>query len=103
MLFTPPPVTNCHTFSDPLLLERDVLYGRPIDQFNIVLDRDKAFCLYRKSPLIRHFPLANSPSFIYPAVLIDISGIAYLSTGSLVNLLDKFILHQSGCTYNITS
>ena len=25
----PPPVTNCHTFSDPLPLERDVLYGRP--------------------------------------------------------------------------
>src|SRR6218665_4012362 len=26
MLLT--PVTNCHTFSDPLSLERDVLYGR---------------------------------------------------------------------------
>ena len=26
----PPPVTNCHTFSDPLPLERDVLYGRPL-------------------------------------------------------------------------
>jgi len=25
----PPPVTNCHTFSDHLPLERDVLYGRP--------------------------------------------------------------------------
>jgi len=26
-----PSVTNCHTFSDPLLsLERDVLYGRPL-------------------------------------------------------------------------
>ena len=24
-----PPVTNCHTFSDLLPLERDVLYGRP--------------------------------------------------------------------------
>jgi len=24
-----PPVTNCHTFSDPLPLERDVLYGWP--------------------------------------------------------------------------
>src|SRR6218665_3037341 len=23
------PVTNCHTFSDPLPLERDLLYGRP--------------------------------------------------------------------------
>ena len=32
MLLTPlPPVTNCHTFSDPLPpLERDVLYGRPL-------------------------------------------------------------------------
>src|SRR6218665_891821 len=29
MPFTPPSVTNCHTFSDPLPLERDVLYGRP--------------------------------------------------------------------------
>ena len=26
----PPPVTNCHTFSDPLPLEHDVLYGRPL-------------------------------------------------------------------------
>ena len=26
----PSPVTNCHTFSDPLPpLERDILYGRP--------------------------------------------------------------------------
>src|SRR6218665_2530695 len=30
MLLTPPPVTNCHTFSEPLPLERDVLYGRPL-------------------------------------------------------------------------
>src|SRR6218665_544904 len=30
MLLTPSPVTNCHTFSDPLPLERDVLYGRPL-------------------------------------------------------------------------
>ena len=29
MLLTPPPVTNCHTFSDPLPLERDVLYCGP--------------------------------------------------------------------------
>jgi len=48
-----------------------------VGQFNIVLDRDKAFCLYRKSPLIRRFPLANSPSFIYPAVLIEISEASY--------------------------
>src|SRR6218665_3071451 len=25
-----PPVTNCHTFSDPLPLERGALYGRPL-------------------------------------------------------------------------
>src|SRR6218665_1541910 len=25
-----PPVTICHTFSDPSPLERDVLYGRPL-------------------------------------------------------------------------
>jgi len=30
LLTAPPPVTNCHTFSDPLPLERDVLYGRPL-------------------------------------------------------------------------
>src|SRR6218665_1460748 len=29
-LDTPPPVTNCHAFSDPL--ERDVLYGRPLSR-----------------------------------------------------------------------
>src|SRR6218665_3723272 len=27
--WTPPPFTNCHTFWEPLPLERDVLYGRP--------------------------------------------------------------------------
>ena len=26
----PPSVTSCHTFSSPLPLERDVLYGRPL-------------------------------------------------------------------------
>src|SRR6218665_1025505 len=26
----PPSVTNCHTFSDPSSLKRDVLYGRPL-------------------------------------------------------------------------
>jgi len=26
----PLPVTNCHTFSDPFPVERDVLYGRPL-------------------------------------------------------------------------
>src|SRR6218665_1059870 len=31
MLLDPSPVTNCHTFSDPLPLERDVLYGRPFE------------------------------------------------------------------------
>src|SRR6218665_190676 len=30
----PPSVTNCHTFSDPLPLERYVLYGRPHRIFN---------------------------------------------------------------------
>src|SRR6218665_1442150 len=30
LLDPPPPVTNCHTFSDPL--ERDVLYGRPLSR-----------------------------------------------------------------------
>src|SRR6218665_2289388 len=34
----PPPVTNCHTFLDPLPLERDVLYGRPIT-------KDSSHCL----------------------------------------------------------
>jgi len=32
--WTPSPVTNCHTFSDPSL-ERDVLYGRPLKSKNI--------------------------------------------------------------------
>jgi len=33
---TPPPDTNCHTFSNPLPLERDVLYGRPLDGFALL-------------------------------------------------------------------
>jgi len=38
MLLTPPPVTNCHTFSDPLPpLERDVLYGRPLNKYRDAL------------------------------------------------------------------
>jgi len=35
MLFTPPPsVTNGHTFSNPLPLEPDVLYGWPLNTYN---------------------------------------------------------------------
>src|SRR6218665_2917337 len=30
---TPPPITDCQTFSDPLPLERDVLYERPQTRF----------------------------------------------------------------------
>src|SRR6218665_2614326 len=30
-LFDPSPVANCHTFSDPAPLERDVLYERPLN------------------------------------------------------------------------
>ena len=30
MSVTPSPVTNCHTFSDPSPLERDILHGRPL-------------------------------------------------------------------------
>src|SRR6218665_808456 len=33
-LYRPPSVTNCHTFSDPLPLERDVLYGRLLNNIN---------------------------------------------------------------------
>jgi len=42
-------------------------------QFNIVLDRDKAFCPDRKSQLIRRFSWTNSRSFINPSI-INISG-----------------------------
>ena len=39
----PSPVTNCHTFSDPLPpLERDILYGRP----HITQERVKWVTLY---------------------------------------------------------
>src|SRR6218665_3878304 len=34
----PPPVTNCHTFSDPLPFERDVLYGRPLNRLRVPAD-----------------------------------------------------------------
>ena len=34
---SPPSVSNCHTFSDPLPLERDVLYGRPLIRVALIL------------------------------------------------------------------
>ena len=40
-LVPPPPVTNCHIFSDPSPLERDVLYGRPLIAYSQVLSQDK--------------------------------------------------------------
>jgi len=36
-----PSVTNCHTFSDPLPLEHDVLYGRPQTIVGIGVDLSK--------------------------------------------------------------
>jgi len=34
-----PSVTNCHTFSEPLPLERDVLYGRPLITIIIIINQ----------------------------------------------------------------
>ena len=34
------PVTNCHTSSDPLPLERDVLYERPLRKQCMAMMRD---------------------------------------------------------------
>jgi len=43
----PSPVTNCHTFSDPVPLEREVLYGRPLgtkrSTINNISCRPKSF------------------------------------------------------------
>ena len=40
-IFTPLPVTKCHTFSDPLPpLERDILYGRPLTETHLSQDID---------------------------------------------------------------
>src|SRR6218665_753276 len=36
----PPPATNCRTFSDPLPIERDVLYGRPHRIRRLYFDHD---------------------------------------------------------------
>ena len=50
MLLTPPPVTNRHTFSDPLPLERDVLYERPLRQLSvIVIFRNSTFCFFHST------------------------------------------------------
>ena len=51
MFFTPSPVTNCHTFSNPPL-ERDVLYGRPLLYLyiSIALLTAWAFSLKRSRP-----------------------------------------------------
>ena len=40
-----PPVTNCHTFSDPVPLKRDVLYGRPLTCLS-VLEKIEILTLY---------------------------------------------------------
>ena len=39
MIFTPSPFTNCHAFSDPLPMERDILMDGPIlvcEMLNVV-------------------------------------------------------------------
>ena len=48
-LRTPPPVTNCHTFSDPLPLERDILYVWPQTQEKSVTYFRQEQCLHSKS------------------------------------------------------
>src|SRR6218665_3386850 len=47
-----PLVTNCHTFSDPLPIERDVLYGRPLITGDI---RETYFLFQRLSTIIQCF------------------------------------------------
>ena len=46
-LDSPPLVTNCHTFSDPLPLERDILYGRPLTSSCLFLMQRSWCFLYR--------------------------------------------------------
>src|SRR6218665_4183336 len=56
--WTPPPVTNCHTFSDPFPLERDVLYGRPPTGTTIIslLFHTLCFPLSQNSQLLPVLP-----------------------------------------------
>src|SRR6218665_1288276 len=42
-------LSNCHTFSDPLILERDVLYGRPPFSFTNL----QMFPIYLRIPHAR--------------------------------------------------
>ena len=58
-IFTPPPpVTNCHTFSDPLPppppLERDILYGRPLIENKLWLMSYDSCSIIITSSLFEH-------------------------------------------------
>ena len=52
-----PPVTNCHTFSDPLPLERDVLYGRPLNKSHPLLDSH--FIQFQRLKSIYHLTIST--------------------------------------------
>src|SRR6218665_3562181 len=73
MLLTPfPPVTNCHTFSDPTL-ERDGLYGRP---FMITPKRTflRQRILYRGCTIIAWCCiLVVSPAYISELFVLSLS------------------------------
>ena len=50
---SPPPFTNCHTFSDPLPLERDLLYGWPLSlSYIIILLQNKSSDMVLGSPAV---------------------------------------------------
>src|SRR6218665_1056148 len=88
MLLTPlPSVTNCHTFSDPLPLEDDVPYGRPLNGFRFKIGLFSGYLSVvvdgqpkqRKLPET-HFPesqtsrpTANRQSYMKPSLRVKIT------------------------------
>ena len=87
MIFTPPPVTNCHTFSDPQSpappLERDIT---PVFNIGLVF----MVLLLIGFHLILPHVLRQSPSKI-PLHLSQIFLVVYLKVPSLAHFFSLFI------------
>ena len=67
-----PPVTNCHTFSDSLPLERDVLYGLPLSDSSTLIDQHPIDWQKWPRPQGRPSPMMYFPSISNFSPLIRI-------------------------------
>ena len=77
-LYPPPPVTNCHTFSDPLPpLERDILYGRP--------PTCMLGAVHKNYMVHKNYVLTNQqPTYLYNSLSFPSHSVSTRSSDSLV-------------------